>query len=157
MTNYGSGLSYAQNKKLNNGVRELIADFDGDYFVTAVFNRNVSLFEAGRSLEHWYNCLSAKVYTKKWYKLPASERFQYIAVPEHMLSNIHWHMVVKLCDRLKGWKFEIIAGELWKKYNTSGSMDVRALHTALDKEKVGCYVTKDAWQAPIYKNIKFST
>ena len=104
---------FKNNKKLNDGVRELVADFDGDYFLTAVFNRNVTLAGAEKSLEHWCACLSKKLYRKKWYKRPVTERIEYIAFAEHLDSNVHWHLVLKVGKGRRAWKFRLFADYLW--------------------------------------------
>ena len=157
MKNYDSGNAFTFNKQLNDSVRDMIADFDGDYFVTAVFNREVGLEGAKKSLQLWHNQINKKLYGNKWAGADANERLQYIAVPEHIGRNIHWHMVLKKADRKRGWKFMLFAEYLWKKKNKAGSMDVQKLVTVQDKEKVGYYVTKDTWQAQNYNNIILSS
>ena len=157
MKNYDSGNAFTFNKKLNDGVRELITGLDGDYFVTAVFNRQVGMAGAEASLQHWYNCMNRKLYgKKKWFNLAAEDRLQYVAVAENVSSNLHWHMVVKAGGKVPGWKFKMAATHYWEKYNKSGSMDVQKMMTAQDKEKVAYYVTKDTWQAVNYDNIRTS-
>ncbi len=156
MENYIGNNGYTFNKRLNDELQQFIVDFDGDYFVTAVFNRETNLAGAEKRLEHWSNCVNRKLYGKKWFKLPATDRLQYIGAPEHLNSNLHWHMTLKLAGGKKDWRFAFIAPKLWQKYNQSGSMDVQKVLTAQDQITVGSYITKDTWLPSNYNSVKYS-
>jgi len=147
---------YNKSKKLNNGLREFITDFNGDYAVTAVFNRDVSIDGAKANIKDWYAKVSRKLYGKKWGKKDAWERLQFIAVVEHTESNLHFHFVVKLGGGRKDWKFKIFAKYLWTKFNKSGGMVVDKIATAEQNEKIGIYFTKETWKATNFGNFILS-
>ncbi len=151
--------SEKQEKKkiaLNGELQKFVQKFDGDYFVTAAFNREVGIRGAEKTLQYWHNCVNKKLYGNKWYELEAAERMQYIAFVEHIDSNLHWHLTVKIGGDCKSWRFKLLAKRLWEKANKSGSMRVQKLETAQDKENISYYVTKETWKLENYNNFKLS-
>lgn len=147
--------TYYERKRLQKAMRDFVIEQGADYFVTAAFNRNISRDNAQRKLYRWHAYIDKKLLGKNWCAAPPERRLKFAAFAEHLSSNLHWHIMVKLADADRADVFEHTASKCWKRCVESGDMDVQKLYEDFDVRKTCIYATKDIWQAANYDSITF--
>lgn len=86
---------------------------------------------------------------KYWHLKPYEERTLFIAFPEHLESNFHYHLLAKV-PADKKIEFLVQARKAWSNLVPSGSIQVGNnndlfLKTELDRIKTLLYATKNIW------------
>lgn len=138
------------------GVVELLRNFDADYFVTLNAN-GAKTYEGMRTaLKGWHARVDKRLLGHSWSRKAAEQRTQFIACVEHMNSNIHWHVLLKLGAGADATRFEAVAEGCWRQLIDSGSACVQQLTTAADVERTARYVTKELWQQKAYEGFVLS-
>ena len=127
------------------------------YFITANFNRDSSLNSAKKTLGHWSAMVERSLLGKHWYKKEAHERISFFAFAEHLDSNLHWHLMLRLPDENMKNHFRMIAANYWKQIVKSGSMDIQPILSEQDRIKASSYVTKDLLKTENYLAFTMST
>jgi len=150
-------MSYVKNKELQVAARNFITSSNSDFFVTANFNRSTNIEGARAALKRWGAMVDRKFVGKHWSKKEPSERVFYYAAAEHLHSNLHWHMMLKLPNGVEKKQFVWIAENYWKQVVSSGSMDIKLLCNDADKTKTAAYMSKVLWQPENFKAFTIST
>ena len=138
-------------------LRQFVAEEDSDYFVTANFNRNTNIEAARKALKRWSAMIDRRLVGKHWSKKNADERMFYFAAAEHIHSNLHWHMLVRLPNEKMKQSFNWIASNYWKQIVKSGDMNVQLIDNSKDKIKATNYTAKDLWRTENYNTFTIST
>jgi hypothetical protein len=136
----------AENRRIKQAVRDMLLEMDAEYFVTANFNGDRNYAAARNALKAWHARIDRKLLGGKWSKKARHERTQYAAFVEHVDSNIHWHLLLKLGDGVDAGRFEAVAADCWQQLVKSGELDVKKLNTAGDRMRTANYVVKDLWR-----------
>jgi hypothetical protein len=142
---YGLDLS---SPKLRKAALDWIEDTGCDHAVTLVFNRSIPLEAAIKRLSKWLYELEHHIRKCRPHRLPRSARIRAYAVAEHLNSNIHFHLAIKLIDgrdvhpaNLPGVLIE--AERLWLASTPGGSFEAKRLFDARGWAR---YLTKDCWK-----------
>ncbi len=130
-------------------IRKELVDFlsnsETTHLVTFAFNNDAGEMNARDRLKEWLKRVdSFALGTRYWKK--GDKRIFFIAIPESMGINTHYHAFVKWPESYQETE-EIIefAQELWRgKLVKSGNLDVRALS---DKRGAAKYITKQLRQS----------
>ena len=139
-------MNYTQQKQNQVALRQLVTSSNSDFFVTANFNRSTNIEAARKALKRWGAMVDRKLVGKHWSKKPADERVFYYAAPEHLRSNLHWHMMLRLPNGVDKKQFVWVAENCWKQIVSSGSMDIKLLNGEADKIETAAYTTKELWR-----------
>ena len=73
-----------------------IAEHKPNYFVTLTFNDFYRADIADEKLKRFGAYWDRRLLGRKWYKKPIEERTLFFAFAEHMDSNFHYHLAVKV-------------------------------------------------------------
>ena len=144
-----------KNKDIKKGMRELLRQFDWDYFVTVNFNRATNWEGARKNLKEWHGRLDRQLLGGRWAK-KLDKRTFFIAFSEGGETNLHWHMMVKVADG-KHEKFEKNAARLLRGIVKSGTLDVQKLATKDDELRTSNYSIKDLWRDEAVERFVMST
>ena len=118
-----------------------LADIDFDLFVTLSFGQNVGLDRGRQVLRHWFACLDSHYLGKGWAQHPSDERTVAIALPENIISNLHYHSLMRLPGKaqLENYNSRIsILKKFWRRIEPRGTCDVDLIRDA----GAARYVTK---------------
>lgn len=140
---------------IQDGIRQLLAEQDWDYFVTANLNRRTNWQGARRLLRDWHARLDRRLLGGRWAR-KTGQRTLFIAFYEGAETNEHWHMLLRT-TRAKNEIFANEAARLWEGLVESGSLDIRPLATKGDALRVGGYITKELWQRGAVERFVLST
>ncbi len=138
--------SIANNKRVRKAMNEMLLDMDPEYFVTVNFNWDTNYEAARKTLKAWHAFVDKALLGGSWSRKAQNERTQFVAFAEHLESNLHWHLLLRLGDGADAARFEAVADRCWKKLVISGSVHLRHLDTEEDKACKANYGTKDLWQ-----------
>ncbi len=138
--------SIANNKRVRKAMNEMLLDMDPEYFVTVNFNWDTNYEAARKTLKAWHAFVDKALLGGSWSIKAQNERTQFVAFAEHLESNLHWHLLLRLGDGADAARFEAVADRCWKKLVISGSVHLRHLDTEEDKVCKANYGTKDLWQ-----------
>lgn len=72
----------------------MICDGGYEWFITLNFNRRCGEQSSRRALKRWSAWLNRKWIGPKWYLKP-QRHMNFIAIAEHMLTNIHFHVLAR--------------------------------------------------------------
>ena len=148
---------YTTRKALQHAMRLFTVSLDPAYFVTANFNvPNMSLSQSRNALCEFDKRMNRRFYNKKFCHQQASDRLFFIAFPEHINSNLHYHLLTRVPQQLKP-RFEIYAAYEMKRVIPSASLQVDKLRTAADVRKASYYACKETFKIENYDNFIFST
>ncbi len=139
-------MTYADNKLNQTAIRQFISARNSDFFVTANFNRDTNIESARNALKSGGARIDRRLVGKHWSKKPVEERIFFYAAPEHIHSNLHWHIMLSVPDEDKKKHFKWIAANYWKQLVPSGSMDIQLITSAADNAKASSYVAKELWR-----------
>lgn len=137
-------------------------DFDFNYFITANFNKQMSLNAAQSNLIEWHRKLDKYLLGRNFYKPTKNElRTICVACAEHVDSNIHWHFLVQRGDdcgsarlALNHSMFGIRAALLWGETIAGGKMDVQNIDSrGGGKRRLANYMTKEFGHKEYAENI----
>ncbi|OUR80384.1 hypothetical protein A9Q83_01410 [Alphaproteobacteria bacterium 46_93_T64] len=148
------------NKDIKEAWRQWTAKKDWDYFVSLAFNpqpfgRYWSVQDAARDLHEWHARNDRLMLGGRWHNKP-HKRTQFYGFVEHVDSNIHWHLMVKLRSD-KHEIFETEAGDVWKKLIPSGSNKIKHAQADEDANKTfSRYCGKAIYINDPAENIQFS-
>lgn len=112
------------------------------HVVTLAFNRNTSLSCGRKSLKAFHAKLDRFLLGSRWCKKPSSERSFFHAYPEHISSNFHYNMLLRVDDKHIG-KTTSKIDEIWSSIIPSGSTDIKLTSESYDYENLVDYQIKD--------------
>ncbi|MGB4107665.1 MAG: hypothetical protein WBK55_07695 [Alphaproteobacteria bacterium] len=101
------------------------------HFMTLVFNRPETLDSARDKLKKFHANIDRRILGTNWYKKPPEERTFFIAFPEHIQSNLHYHLLTRV-NREHIERFEQHAPDVWETLVKSGSIDIQPFTGRLD-------------------------
>lgn len=132
--------------RLRQAAIEFLMSREFTYFPTFNFNRTTTLEEGRRKIREWHARFDRKLLGSKWSKTPEAERTFFIGFPEHLESNLHYHMLLVPAVPMQPFKFKILANSIWTSPNLvpSGDVHVEPIISEEDQENVARYITKDA-------------
>ena len=113
------------------------------YFVTATFNDERPVASAHRALDRWHKYIDRKVVGSAHTKKPLSERVFFVAMFEHLDTNIHAHMMLRLPELSKFKRFTDHAENEWRKIVSSGDIDLKAFWFPTGNIAASMYAGKD--------------
>lgn len=113
------------------------------HFVTLVFNEPRALSLAHRKLRDWHARIDRALLGPKWAKRERSDRTLFFAFPEHIETNIHYHLLVRPALTRTQFAFEDIAVTAWSDLVPAGDVTVFPI---TQKRGVVHYVTKDIFR-----------
>jgi len=131
------------NNKMRKALQGWLAQGDFNFAATANFNRTTSLHAAGNMLATWQRNVDRGVLGRGWKKKPATDRIFFVAIPEHLNSNLHFHMLLRA--PINPIKAQQKAAAEWRFLVPSGGMWISALNDIGDLSRVATYATKDLW------------
>jgi hypothetical protein len=138
------------------GMAEMLSSFEAEYFVTLNAN-GAKTYEGMRTaLKGWHARVDKRLLGGSWQRKAAEQRTQFIGCVEHVHSNIHWHLLLKLGAGAEAERFEAVADGCWQKLIRSGSSCVQKLATAEDMGRTARYMTKELWQQKAYDGFVLS-
>jgi hypothetical protein len=121
-------------------VQQWLAAMDVDLFVSLTFPQNVGLERGRHALRHWFACLDSHYLGKGWARRPSGERTVAIAFPENIMSNLHYHSLMRVPEKQR----ESVANrsstleKFWVRIVPRGTCQVRSIRDA----GAARYVTK---------------
>lgn len=149
--------SYAVRKELQQAMRSFVISLDPAYFVTANFNvPNMTLDQSRDALCEFDKRVNRRFHNKRFCHVNPSERLFFIAFPEHLNSNLHYHLLTRVPFQFKP-RFEIYATYEMKRVIPSASLRVDKLRTHEDVRKATFYSSKDNFKIEHYDNFILST
>ena len=113
------------------------------HFVTLVFNEQRALSLAHRKLIDWHARVDRALLGPKWAKREKSDRTLFFAFPEHIQTNIHYHLLVRPALTRTQIAFEEIAVTAWNDLVPAGGVSVLPITR---KRGVVHYATKDIFR-----------
>lgn len=140
--------NYIQKKSLSNALPPWLNTLGCTHFVTLTFNqrdyyRPSHILEFARDkLRHFHAKLDDCLLGSRWYKKPQGERTFFIAFPEKIPTNMHYHLFMRVTDKHEN-KFNQYAESIWKSVSPSGTFDCKLLRYAPHPEGYADYITKE--------------
>jgi len=145
------------------GMVELLNQQDFDFFVTLNLNQpNTNIKSGNEKLKKFHAYLDRALLGKYWHRKPYDDRTLFLAFPEHIESNLHYHLMVKLMDGKK-MDFIVEAPKAWEKVMPSGSIEIGnreddlTLNSDVDRIKTAWYATKNIWNDNCRENFIISS
>lgn len=155
------------NFRMQAAIRQILANEEFDYSITAVFNEHKSkdygrgtshsIDYARAKLKHWHGLLDRNLLGQRWARKAVSERSFFMAFVEHENRNIHFHMMYRLPCAECAEVFEDWANAHWQKIVPMGDIVFQKIETEEDKIRAGNYATKDLWKRAARENFIIST
>lgn len=148
--------NYPQRKELQIALRTFLTDLNLPMFVTINFNRRTNLRRAYKQLREFHKMIDKDFLGRRFYLLPKEERTFFIAMPEHLNSNFHYHLLLRPPPE-KELHFLFNAWFYLKKIVPSATIKISRLKTNDDVRKTSFYSCKDAIYVENYDNFIIST
>ncbi len=127
----------AHNKRIKKAMNEMVRDMDAEYFVTLNFNRDTNYEAARKALRAWHARVDKALLGGSWSRKARNERTFFIACVEHLDSNIHWHVMLRLGESTTTQRFEAVAEQCWEKAGRERQLGIAALGDRLGKCEEG--------------------
>lgn len=127
--------------------------------VTLTFNqmgnyRPDHILEYARDkLKFFHSQIDRKLLGSRWQRKPFDERTFFIAFPEKIATNMHYHLLVRVPEPHKD-RFEILGKTIWPKIVRSGTYDCKAIYNC---NGIISYVIKEQFKHVNFDHILFST
>jgi hypothetical protein len=133
------------------------------HFVTLTFNQRYH-YQADRILEYsrdklkfFHAKLDRRLLGSKWYKKPNEERTFFMAFPEKITSNMHYHLLMSVPEYHYE-KFHHCAQPTWLNIMQSGTYDCQKLDATIPNSGgYASYVTKEQYNPVNFNNMVVST
>lgn len=124
--------------------------------MTLTFNQNLyhrpdQILEYARDkIKFFHAKLDRCLLGSNWYKKSKEERTLFIAFPEKIPVNMHYHALIKISEKNDS-RFNANAERIWTSIVPSGTYDCKFLKYAPDKKGLISYATKEQ-----FKNVNFN-
>lgn len=128
------------------------------HFTTLVFNKQETLDSARDKLKKFHANIDQKIIGVNWYKKPQDQRTFFIAFPEHIQSNLHYHLLMKINEEHIE-RFERHAPIVWEKLVKSGSINIqpfRIANKANGSQGHSAYCLKEQYKNQNYQSFIIS-
>jgi hypothetical protein len=131
-------------------MEEWLREVNFRLFVTLSFKQNVGLGRGRTTLGHWFGCVDSHYLGKGWHRRAAEERTVAVACPENIISNLHYHCLMRLPETAQSDSFvmqRLVLKRAWIGAAPGGTCHVREI----DDGGASRYATKqqvrpDYWQ-----------
>ena len=112
-----------------------------DYFVTFNFNTHTTLESGRTTMKRFHAKLDRSLYGRNFNTLPVHDRTVFIAFPEHVESNLHYHAML----HTKNPDFTSMALKSWSSIIPSGELHIVDLKESgiTDQINISRYITKE--------------
>ena len=148
---------FQQNKKeLKLAVQELVLSTEPRIIATLVFNSYASLSRGYTALGRLHKKIDRKLFGKHFYKTGTKKRTYFTAFPEHIGTNLHYHMLLRPQEQFVD-KVVQIAPTIWKQICPQGNMKLTTLKSEDDVRAVSFYSTKDCFKEENFENFIISS
>ena len=148
--------SYTECKELQAALRSFLVNLDLPLFVTLAFNKSLSVAKAQKLLNEFHYEIQKSLWGKKFYRIPAEQRIFFIAFPEHIDTNIHYHLMLKVPPRYRV-LFQIHAQNALSRVLESADLKIEEPQSPEDVIKTKFYSTKDLFNERNYEHFVIST
>lgn len=148
--------NYTDRKARQTALRIFTRDLNCDYFVTLAPNNDMNLKYSKRFLNDFDKAIQTKLFGRKFYKLALEERIFFIAFPENINSNFHFHLVMNVPNH-KRVKFELYAPTILKQIIKSATIDLQRTETLTEQRKAAYYSCKQSYNVENYNNFVISS
>jgi hypothetical protein len=136
-----SGNGYQFRREYRHAAQQWLAAMAVDLFVSLSVPQNIGLERGRQILRHWFACLDSHYLGKGWAHRRSDERTVAIVFPENIMSNLHYHCLMRLPSKAQS---EGIANrsstleKFWLRAVLRGTCHVRSIRDA----GAARYVTK---------------
>jgi len=151
-----------QNPHLINEMKGWLHSQPFNHFVTLTFNQRY-YYQADRILEYsrdklkfFHAKLDRRLLGPKWYKKPTEERTFFMAFPEKVTSNMHYHLLMNVNSNYID-KFYYYAKPIWFDIMQSGTYDCQKLDSKPNSGGYASYVLKEQYNPVNFNNMIVST
>jgi hypothetical protein len=152
-----AGGSYEKAKALQEALGELVLSIAPNMFVTLKPNDpEITKYRVRRLLRYFHASIDRKCMGNYYYRAPLTERSLSIGFVEHINSEIHYHLMMRVQPRYLP-RFEIYGGQIWKQICPSGTSKLCKISTRFDLERISAYVRKETFKAENYENFVITT
>lgn len=143
-------------KELKEAVRQLALSTAPTVFATAVFNDYASTDRARAALRYFHKGIDRKIFGKHFYQTAPNKRTFFIAFPENINSNLHYHLLIRPPQN-KVERLIDVAPRVWEKICKQGDLKADLISTEEDLRKVSFYSTKDCFIEKNFANFIISS
>lgn len=116
-------------REFNKALIDFLVDFEGNFFVTFVYNRPIGYDIAITKVERFQAIVDRKILGSQWLKRRLL-RTQFLALAENTSSNLHFHVLFKIPNEIP--RFLERADAIWDKLMPSGDLDIQEIYNAED-------------------------
>ncbi len=110
---------------------DLIKAIRPTHALTLAYNDTATLDRIWRDLRAFHAHLDRALFGRRFFALPRDRRTAFVAVPEHVATNAHLHMLVRVADDRRA-EFEAMMpgerSEFWARWATRGTHVLVPLH-----------------------------
>ncbi|HEU5047675.1 MAG TPA: hypothetical protein VFT64_07520 [Rickettsiales bacterium] len=143
--------------RLRGALTDWLASLPSDYYVTFNFNTHTTLASGRTTLKRFHAMLDRKLYGRHFNRMKPDERTLFIAFPEHVESNLHYHAL--LCSKHPD--FTSTAEKIWESILPSGSLHIIDLNakgaSKFDLLNIAQYNTKELHRDSRYEDFIISS
>ncbi len=108
-------------EKIRKAWQEFIGSTGSQCAMTLNFNRETTLLGARAKFRNYLARLNRSLFGPRWSQRSALESVQAIAVPEHLNSNLHFHVAARVPpDKIE--RFQAIAEPIWHELVAGGQV-----------------------------------
>lgn len=125
------------------------------HFVTLAFNRTETIDSARNKLKHFHARLDRKILGSNWYKKAKEERTFFLAFPEHIHSNFHYHLLTVVKNENEC-RFNNSVEDAWKSIVKSGSVNIQSFRKSYNPEGFVSYSLKEQYSSKNYQSFVIS-
>lgn len=152
-----AGGSYEKAKALQEALGELVLSIKPNMFVTLKPNDpEITKYRIRKLLRYYHACIDRKCLGRKYYNAPLTQRSLSIAFVEHINSEIHYHLMVRVQPRFIV-LLEFYGEKIWKEICPSGTSKLCKISTQFDLGRISAYVRKETFKAENYENFVITT
>jgi hypothetical protein len=156
MTKIDSQHSYTERKELQAALRSFLVNLDLPLFVTLAFNKSLSIAKAQKLLNELHYEIQKSLWGKKFYRIPAEQRIFFISFPEHIQTNIHYHIMLRVPREYQE-RFESSAQKALSRVLASADLRIHEPSSTTDAIKAKFYSTKEILNELNYEHFVIST
>jgi hypothetical protein len=147
--------NYAHAKQIQISLRDWLVSLQFPVEATVAFNCDNHLHRGRRDLGRFHKLCDKKLLGPNFYKMAESERTLFIAFPEHIDTNLHYHLLIKPAkNRISSYLEH--APAIWEKICRSGSLELTTIDSLEAAIKTSRYCCKTSWEDLHYQNFILS-
>lgn len=136
--------SYSKNKQIQNELGLWLIKGNYSLFGTIVLNRQIKPETFRRKLYEYHGRLDRKLLGSKYHKKPITWRTRFVALLEHLDTNLHAHMLIKPA-RNKQFRCQMQSPYIWEEICPGGDLKIDYINSKESLIKICRYSTKECW------------